>query len=257
MQTWSSPRSSLAERFWSLAEAAERAPADRSHPVGVVRHILDILAELGAGWSGEAAAPSTRAFLAELEGREARGDLAYVAPERAAGDPPDERTLVYAVGVLLLEGLAGREVPPALRGVLVRATCADPAERFASVAALAAELEWFVITEEDGVVVLASAPTRSARVVTLPAVVVDPRALVPSRPPSVEMQLETALVPKLTLDELAPSKRRVDRRRTETPRRSQPSRRRRREAVRLAAFAFGFMLASAAATALIMLLLRR
>jgi hypothetical protein len=282
MLSWISPRPSLAERFWSLAEAAERSPTvDRSGPVGVVQHILDILAELEAGRSGEMVAPTTRAFLAELAAREAAGDTAYVAPERLAGEPADEEALVYSVGVLLLEGLTGRhplgsidgprrfgalaehamatliarapEIPPALRGVLGRATCADPRHRFPSVAALAAELEWFVVTEQEGALGLVP------RALPLPPVMVDPRALVPSGPSPEEMELETALVPRLSFEELVP----LDPRPEPSfapprPRRARPNRRRRRgELMRMLALAVLLTVGSAAFTAAALLLLGR
>jgi hypothetical protein len=293
MQTWSPSRPSLAVRFWSLAEQAERGvTADRSGPVGVVRHILDILAELEAGRSGTDVAPTTTAFLAELATREMHGDYAYLAPEREPGDPLGDRALVYSVGVLLLEGLTGRhpfgsvegprrlggmpgealatliatapEVPPALRGVLGRATSLDPGQRFASVVALAAELEWFMVTEEQGALPLppraAPMPLPRVPLVPLPPVVIDPRAMVPNRIPSIEMQLETALVPRLVYDELMPKKRKPARVRPAErtgPRRSHPSRRRRREVVRMAVLATLLMLGSAAATAVLMYLLQR
>jgi hypothetical protein len=248
----------------------------------MVRHILDILAELEAGRSGEGVAPSTRAFFAELAAREEDGDLAYVAPERRPGTPLDEVALVYSVGVLLLEGLIGRhplgpieprrfralaedamatliarapEIPAALRGVLGRATCTDPCHRFPSVAALAAELEWFVVTEEEGV--LALGPLAS-RPLPLPPVMVDPRALVQSRPPSLEFELETALVPRPPVDEVP-----FERRRSEPgfaprpPRRSKPSRRRQRELMRVLGLAVLLTLGSGAFTALALLALGR
>src|SRR5688572_20029850 len=82
---------SLAERFWSLAEAAERkAAVERSYPVGVIRQVLAIFRALDAGRSGGVLAASTRAFLAELAGREQAGDLRYSPPERATGEATSE-----------------------------------------------------------------------------------------------------------------------------------------------------------------------
>jgi len=290
MQTWSQQRPSLAERFWSLAEAAERgAIVDRSRPVGVVRHILDILAELEAGRSGGQVALSTRAFLADLVNREAMGDLSYVAPERAQGSAGDERALVYSIGILLFEGLTGRhpsgaiegprrvgrlsqdelvaligrsgEVPAALRGVLGRATCPDPAERYASVAALCAELEWFVVTEEEGAIALPPVKAKPAPL-PMPPVLVDPDALVRGRPRSAEVDLETALVPRLSLEDLQPRKRRADPPRVVPvevvrPRRFERPRPKRGEALKLVLMAAALMLASAAATATVMFLVGR
>jgi hypothetical protein len=235
-------------------------------------------------------APTTRAFLADLVRRESVGDLSYTAPESEPGTPTDERALVYSVGVLLIEGLTGRhplgaiegprrlgrissdgiaaivaqspEIPAPLRGVLERATCADPRTRFPSVAVLRLELEWFMVTEQEARVP-PPMPPRRAPEVTVPAVVIAPHALVPSRPRSVEMELETALVPRLSVDDLMPRKtlipklRRPEPLMIERPRRSRPRRNRRRELLRMAAIAIVLMCGSAALTAGAMYLLQR
>lgn len=88
------------------------------------------------------------------------GSVAYISPEQIEGDEPDQRSDIYAMGVLLYELLAGRppfageshlgvamahvhEEPPSLRGfraqiprrteqVVMKALSKDPDERFSS-----------------------------------------------------------------------------------------------------------------------------
>lgn len=294
MQTWTARRPSpIAERFWSLAETANRgATGPKDKPVGAVRHMLDILSALQGSRSDTS---MTRGFLAELLAREVAGDFSYSAPERYEGRDSGERALVYSVAVLLFEGLTGRhpfaaadgarrlsqptaeelgrivaaarEVPPALRGLLTRAMRSDPEERFASVAALRVELEWFVVAEEEEGAFVLPPERDSARApvyTQVPAVVVEPEmtslsiALPPRR--AAELELETAVVPRMTLEELTapppPRSIKLVSLKLQLPRISEP-RRRARSAVVLLALTLGLGLASAGLTALVLLLAQR
>jgi serine/threonine protein kinase len=99
-----------------------------------------------------------------------KGKLGYLSPEAIRGDRVDRRTDLFSVGVMLWEILAGRrlwgrktegvsgawrlasgesapelpadvDVPPALRAICARALAVSPAERYATAAALASDLE--------------------------------------------------------------------------------------------------------------------
>jgi serine/threonine-protein kinase len=90
------------------------------------------------------------------------GTAAYIAPEQAEGKPASPATDVYSLGIVAYQCLAGRrpfdadtpvatalahlretppplppDVPPPVRGVVEHAMAKDPADRFASAAALA------------------------------------------------------------------------------------------------------------------------
>ena len=99
---------------------------------------------------------------------EIMGTVAYMAPERFAGEPATARTDVYSVGAVLFEALTGRppfdghdpwaaadairdghrpsvralrpDVDPALADAVERAMAVDPAGRFGSAAEMAAAL---------------------------------------------------------------------------------------------------------------------
>jgi eukaryotic-like serine/threonine-protein kinase len=97
------------------------------------------------------------------------GSLTYIAPERLRGEPPDHRSDLYAIGVILFELLAGTppfkgaddfelidrhldDAPPSLRDVdpglpdamdaiIARSLAKFPDERYASAHEMADELE--------------------------------------------------------------------------------------------------------------------
>jgi serine/threonine-protein kinase len=111
---------------------------------------------------------STRRRPAGARAGQVRGKASYMAPEQCAGDPVDARADVFALGVVLYElalgvscfagrgdfermlavvrgdyvapGVARPDFPADLASVIEIALAADPAQRFASAAALATAL---------------------------------------------------------------------------------------------------------------------
>ena len=198
----------LAERFWSLAQAAERED-DSTDPVAVVEQALRVLDELDAGKVGDNLTARTLNFLALLRQYEVKGDLLYASPEQARGEQLDERALVFSVGVLIFEKMTGRHpfgekgnpdrlarirrgemasgvnyfpiVPPGLRTVLVKAMGPFPEERWSSLLELRAQLERFVDQAKNPQDY--SGPTRAARPLSALPREEDPTLLVNRKAP--------------------------------------------------------------------------
>ncbi|HTM20912.1 MAG TPA: serine/threonine-protein kinase, partial [Kofleriaceae bacterium] len=118
--------------------------------------------DLEAPWADDDDAPADGSPELSRAGT-VMGTPGYMAPEQARGDPADFRSDVYALGAMLHHLLAGAspssrpalpaELPDDLAAVVARAMAADPGDRYASAADLAADLERWI----DGRVVNAHA----------------------------------------------------------------------------------------------------
>ncbi len=172
---------------------------------------------------------------------ELKGKLSYMAPEQARGDRIDRRADLFSVGVMLWEALAGRRmwaglgsdivilhrlvtgeipalppeagVPPELARVCDRALAIDPANRYATAAEMADDLERYLEKQhprpsnrELGLLVSSMFPAEQAKIqatiseqlslLTLatsgshPAIPILPRADEPALPTRVEVPVD-------------------------------------------------------------------
>ena len=160
----------------TFSDEIERGPLSVARLVSVVRPLLDAL---GAAHDKGSLHGDVTPALVVLTGDEqpevvlceghTPPDLAYLAPERFAGDPSTVRSDLYSVGVICYEALAGAhpfrgessvttaystahaalrplralrpDIPPALAAVIARAMARLPEERFPSAGELADALE--------------------------------------------------------------------------------------------------------------------
>lgn len=154
--------------------AAHELVDERGRPVGLVHRDVSPQNIL-VGIDGMArvvdfgVAKFARKNLPSTSGNTLKGKLAYMPPEYVRGETIDRRFDVFAMGVVLWEGLTGRRcfrganevetlkrvvdhvpdppsklvpgLPPALDDVVATALAKDPEERFQNAAAMAAALE--------------------------------------------------------------------------------------------------------------------
>jgi len=96
------------------------------------------------------------------------GTLRYMAPEVLAGQHATERSDLYALGVVLGEALAGREMPQ-LEALIDRLTASDPLERPASATQAMALLDAYEDRATTATVPIGVASRPSSRVIEVNA----------------------------------------------------------------------------------------
>ena len=151
------------------------------------------------------------------------GSVHYFSPEQARGEPATAASDIYSLGIVLFESLTGQRpfsgdgaaaiamarltttpprpsalrpsVPPELDGIVTRAMALDPAQRYASAAAMASALEGFLGAADDKTAVAGAAAVGAAAAVAAtqarPAPIPYPPsayARPPAAPPTVSTQ---------------------------------------------------------------------
>jgi eukaryotic-like serine/threonine-protein kinase len=141
------------------------------------------------------------------------GTIAYLAPERVAGETATPASDLYALGVVLYEMLTGRipfdadtpgamiaaqqegrfeppgriaDVPPALEAIVLEALSTDPADRVDSAEDFSRQLEdWLADPEaaDVGVAAADSSPTVPLVIPDQHALAADPTAVIAATPP--------------------------------------------------------------------------
>ncbi|MBZ0235340.1 MAG: hypothetical protein K8M05_23635, partial [Deltaproteobacteria bacterium] len=94
----------FADRFWAIAPGPESTDVPEPlHTIVIVRHFLAVLDGLQQGPRKLVPALGTMLRAAEVD-----GCVSYASPEQLNGEPLDTRSVVFSLGVVLFERLAGR-----------------------------------------------------------------------------------------------------------------------------------------------------
>jgi serine/threonine protein kinase len=139
------------------------------HAAGIIHRDIkpdNVMIEAGGGLKLLDLGVVRIAALEEFPQKDIPGTLAYMAPEMAAGEPGNEATDIYALGVTMFRSFSGEypygnadavsaptrprpqelcllrpDLPAWLEAALARAVARDPADRYAGMAEFAVEME--------------------------------------------------------------------------------------------------------------------
>lgn len=153
--------------------AAHELPADDGSPLGLVHRDVSphniLVGTDGASRITDFGVARAASRLTNTQTGHVKGKLAYMAPEQAAGAPLDRRADLFAMGIVLWEGLTGKrlfkretdvetltrllyepivapstinpDVPPEVDAVVLKALERDPSKRYPTGADFAESLE--------------------------------------------------------------------------------------------------------------------